>query len=187
MPRELNGPALVRSEGSPGGAVQRRRPQAGTSGSALAQRWLRYRELPKRERRFALAVFLAFPLVELGLRLLGTRRLLGLLERLLPRPVQSLPGSGSELAEAVAASRLIDAVARGHLVPFTCLRRAVLLWWVLRRRGIQCAIRFGVRRRDGSEVHAHAWIESGEVVLEHSEDVESEFVVLSQQGRARSS
>lgn len=43
-------------------------------------------------------------------------------------------------------------------VPSSCLRRSLVLAWLLRRRGFQPRVRFGVRKH-GSTLDAHAWVE----------------------------
>jgi hypothetical protein len=46
------------------------------------------------------------------------------------------------------------------------LRRALVVWWLLRRRGLPAEMCFGVRR-SGGQLEAHAWVTvGGEVVSE---------------------
>ena len=163
MPRELSRMPVAEERRS------RRGSSAGTLERSAGTLWRRYRELRAPERRLALGALFALPLVEIGLRLLGTRRLLGLLETTVPEPSGPLAESSDEHEAARSAARVITAVARRGVFRSTCLRRSVLLWWILRRRRISCAIRFGVRR-EAECIVAHAWVESGSVAFDRGDE-----------------
>jgi hypothetical protein len=60
------------------------------------------------------------------------------------------------------------AAGRGP-VRATCLRRSLLIWWLLRRDGIETALRIGVRCDDGV-LQAHAWVEHDGVPLGEADD-----------------
>jgi Transglutaminase-like superfamily len=49
-----------------------------------------------------------------------------------------------------------------------------VLLWLLNRRGIPARLRIGVRKEEG-ELEAHAWIESGGVVLNDTADVSERY------------
>lgn len=79
-------------------------------------------------------------------------------------------GAGGEPAgpsEAERVRRVVQAVemaARNTWGEPTCLHRSLALWWMLRRRGVECHLRFGVRRREGA-FEAHAWVEHAGAVI----------------------
>jgi hypothetical protein len=80
---------------------------------------------------------------------LGTRRLRG-------------EGSG----EARDTARIVDAIA--DRVPFraVCLKRGVALQWMLRRRGIDAVLHYGIQlKKPGEEIAAHVWVSVGGEVL----------------------
>ncbi|HVS63072.1 MAG TPA: lasso peptide biosynthesis B2 protein [Thermoanaerobaculia bacterium] len=130
----------------------------------MRRRWRAFRELSANDRRFTILATLGLPFVQLGLEGLGAKRLIRWLERTLP-PAGAPLGEEPELvAGARRAESLIGSVARGGLVRVTCLRQAIALWWLLRRRRIACEIKLGVRRAD-DKVLAHAWVESGPIRL----------------------
>ena len=55
-------------------------------------------------------------------------------------------------------ARVVAIAAGRGPVRATCLRRSILLWWLLRRDGIETVLRVGVNREDGA-FNAHAWVE----------------------------
>jgi hypothetical protein len=77
------------------------------------------------------------------------------------------PGQGAGLgstdavrnrAKAERVAYLVGMAARYHVWPTRCLHRALVARWLLRRQGIDVALRIGVRR-DGGVLLAHAWLE----------------------------
>jgi hypothetical protein len=91
--------------------------------------------------------------IELALRLVPFSRLLTLLDRVEP--------SSSALVRRVAHHRLERfAAAAYRLLPLseTCLRKSLVQYALLRRRGATPALRIGIRK-NGPEVAAHAWVE----------------------------
>lgn len=102
-------------------------------------------------------MLLGLPAVHLSLSLVGYMKTRRLLERL---------SSGNLRREATAedldAARQLEhltAIAGQHgLINATCLRQSLLLYWMLRRRGLAPELRLGVRRESG-DLDAHAWVE----------------------------
>jgi hypothetical protein len=82
-----------------------------------------------------------------------------------PFPGEGLPPEPRERAERVA--RMVGIASRHGIVEVTCLHRALVLWWILGRRGIACRLRLGTRHRPGP-FEAHAWIECGGVPIGES-------------------
>lgn len=68
-----------------------------------------------------------------------------------------------------AAARYVDRFLAPLPTPWrlTCLRRAAVLYFLLRRAGILVELCVGVRRGDGQPLRAHAWLlRDGAVFLE---------------------
>jgi hypothetical protein len=69
-----------------------------------------------------------------------------------------------------AVSRLVWLVEQaGRCTPgtATCLRKSLVLSWLLARRGISTTFRIGVARQEGT-LRAHAWLERhGQALVEH--------------------
>jgi hypothetical protein len=104
------------------------------------------------------------PAVGASLRLLGFKRTRDLLERFAPPPAQQELGETSLFENANRIARLVGIAANHGPYRATCLRRSLMLWWLLRRRGIPAELRIGVRK-DGKDLNAHAWVEHRDVPL----------------------
>jgi len=126
------------------------------------------RDLSSAERRWLALCLLAMPAVVFGLGTFGFARMRSWLQRW---PGRRTPGPrGPEDAErARAIARVVGVVAGRGPVHATCLRRALLVSWILRREGIASALRIGVRR-EGDELLAHAWVEHDGVPLGEDDD-----------------
>jgi hypothetical protein len=75
------------------------------------------------------------------------------------------PGGRPSRWPVAPAGRLAQLAAWPYKVlplPSSCLRRSLLLAWLLRRRGFDASVRFGVRRRP-SGIEAHAWVACDEI------------------------
>ena len=108
-----------------------------------------------------------FLLIELALRILPFTRLLSLSKKVFlkrrGKPVLPLILAVPRLAW------LVEVAGRYTPVTATCLKKALVLSWLLARRGIQTEVRIGVARPDGG-LEAHAWLDyHGEVILGHQE------------------
>ena len=117
---------------------------------------------------------LLLPWLEIALKGAGYRRLRAWLARH-PRRVAVFEGSELEaLEEARRTGRLVRLAAEHGPWRATCLRQALLTWWLLRRQGIQSELRIGVQRREG-RLLAHAWVRRGEAVITEGEETEAHF------------
>jgi hypothetical protein len=107
------------------------------------------------------------------LKLMGLRRTRYILSRLSrSRGVYSTE-SGSQVASKVAS--LVDLACRHHRLGSNCLRRSLVLWYLLKLRGIKSDMRFGTRHENG-RFFAHAWVELDEHVLNDAQDISDQFI-----------
>ncbi len=111
--------------------------------------------------------------VALGRRLVSFRRLQALLGHAFPLR----RADEADLSAAPHLARLVDIAARHGLVRATCLDRSLVLWGLLRRRGIDSALQIGARKA-GEQFEAHAWLEYQGAVLNDAADVRERFVTL---------
>jgi transglutaminase superfamily protein len=142
---------------------------------AIARRDVaRFRTLTAADRSTLLLALAAQPLIRSAIKVIGFRRTHAALGRALHRrDVRPLVvGANSEsLRDASQTARLLHALERRGLLDDRCLIRALTLWWLLERKGIASAIRFGVRRCE-RQIDAHAWVECFGVSLDRRHDVE---------------
>jgi transglutaminase superfamily protein len=132
------------------------------------------RALTTAERRLLIVACAATPLVAGGLSVFGFRRWHAVLSRW-PRPrAARFPTERAASARAASVSRVVG-IAAGHgPFPASCLRRSLLLWWLLRRDGIETILRVGVNRESGT-LHAHAWVEYLGRPLNDADDIALRF------------
>jgi Transglutaminase-like superfamily len=138
--------------------------------------WQRFRALNAADRRLIVegAAWLVFVRIGLSvLPFLTLRRVLSRAGAIRPAPGDRSPVPAQRVAWAVTS-------AARHL-PFatTCLIESLAAQAMLRRRGVQCEVRVGVRPRQGRPaLAAHAWVEhDGAVLLGQIDDL-SEYAAL---------
>jgi hypothetical protein len=103
------------------------------------------------------SLVLLLPLVDLSLRLLGFQRTWAWLARWAPRQSSTL----AKAAIGPTPQRIADltrAVGAGSLWPTSCLRQALVVWLLLRRRGLAPELKIGVVHK-APPLQAHAWVE----------------------------
>lgn len=100
---------------------------------------------------------LALAAVSVATRLLPFKRYI----KLGARPLDRAGRVDSDMAP-----RIMDAL--GRRVPFraVCLQRGIALQWMLRRRGVDAVLHYGVRMpSEGNKLTAHVWISVDDDVL----------------------
>ena len=124
-------------------------------------------QLPPNERLILAQALGLFILVELALRILSFQYLLNLSKKIVPRRKDD---SALTLVPSIMRlSWLVEVAGRYAPVKATCLKRALVLSWLLGRRGTKTELRMGVARYDG-KLTAHAWLQcDGHVVFGHHE------------------
>lgn len=129
----------------------------------ISRRFARWRELPTRDRWRLLGLALLLPVISVQLRLFGYVRTLRWLERTSGRATARIANLDQQQA-AEHLVRLAAIAGRHGAITATCLRQALLIYWLLRRSGLTPSLRIGVRRQV-SGIDAHAWVELQGVAL----------------------
>ncbi|MEA3410012.1 MAG: lasso peptide biosynthesis B2 protein [Pseudomonadota bacterium] len=122
----------------------------------------------------------ALPATALALRVAG----FGRTKVLLTRPVASIKpsrGSSEEMSQTRAVVRAVGIAANHGPYRANCLIRALVIRWLLARRGIDAEVKFGASRDAGS-FQAHAWVELQGVPIGESEDVEARYAAFVPRG-----
>lgn len=122
-------------------------------GRALT-RWL---ALPWNERRWLLGLMLGLPIIAAMVRVFGVFRTRRWLERA-SRHAGTRDADSADLLAAERVARLAAIAGRRGAITATCLRQALLVYWILRRRGFAPVLRIGMRSQ-GGQVDGHAWVE----------------------------
>lgn len=146
-------------------------------------RWLRslirkgrnWKRLSKTERSLLLQALVLLPLVSLSLQLWGLQRTKTALA-LLPTQDISLP-SAAEAPLVAKTARMVDNATRYSVLWTNCLKKSLVLWFLLRRQGITSELRLGVRWDEG-EFTGHAWVEYQEMVLSDRQDVRQQYTMF---------
>lgn len=136
--------------------------------------WLRWRQLTVRQRLTLLEAMALMPAAEILLRFFRYHALLAFLEKATPLRARR---TSMNMAQARKMGELANIAAWRGAYKVTCLRRSLVLWWMLRRRGVDSKIRIGVRM-ENDEFASHAWVERGSVVLNDAQDVGIWYTVM---------
>ena len=147
---------------------------SGTGAQGPLTRCLRkFLELSPEDRVLFLKLWSLLPLVAALLRLLDyprTLRLLSAGHRPRPRRVD-LPQDS--MSYALRLGRLARMAGRYVPTNGSCLRQSLLVWWLLRRKGMPAELRIGVRTQEGFA--AHAWVEVDGQPVNDAPDVAERF------------
>src|SRR5437868_6858259 len=115
--------------------------------SSLLEKWDRFRKRPGDERALILRALMLVPITAIALRMMGFRRCKELIEKVSARDAHSRTiesSAGNQMATKIArAVRSVE--LHGPGTP-NCLERSLLLWWLLRRAGVQGELRIGARK-----------------------------------------
>lgn len=85
----------------------------------------------------------------------------------------------SEIAKSLAIemAEVVEVAARRRLISATCLRRSLVLWYLLRKEGIDSNLRFGVQKA-GTKIMGHAWVEIDGSVINDDENIIKKFTPM---------
>lgn len=118
--------------------------------------------LPSQERRLLAQVWLLLLATDLALRLFPFPTILDYCQR------RTMPQGKSSTLLLPPTSRLtwlVEAAGRYCPMGTSCLKEALVLSWLLARRGMPATLRIGVGRQNGAFA-AHAWLEQdGRVIF----------------------
>lgn len=113
-----------------------------------------FRALNKKDRKLFVKIAFITPFLEICLRFLGFNRLLNLLHNRIEGKVFYL----SHTEEVERHKKLVFLFYNNFPFAGRCLARSLTLWFLLKRKGINTDLRFGMRKEDG-KLKAHAWVE----------------------------
>ena len=134
---------------------------------------------PGQRWRFVQALFL-LPITAAALRLLSFRRVAATLASLSSAVAEKARDDEAEtLSQVLTTARVVSLAARHGFFNATCLPKAMILWWLLRRQGIASDLRLGVRK-EVEEVLAHAWVEYRGDPLDDEQNLRQHYLAFEQ-------
>ncbi len=136
----------------------------------MRRKLARFRRLSSEQRQIVLMSLGLLPAVQLSLRVRGFRWTAGLLGAYSSRqPLPVNPDCAQPVVEAV------QLVASRPVVGAKCLGRSLVLWFLLRRRGIDAQLVLGTERPRDGELPAHAWVEVDGIPVNDVADVRERY------------
>lgn len=136
--------------------------------------WLRkFFALSPEDRVLILKLWSLLPLVAASLRLLDYPRTLRLFSRWSPAASPQVVLPQDSMPYALRLGRLARMAGRYVPTNGSCLRQSLLVWWLLRRKGMPAELRIGVRTQEGFA--AHAWVEVDGQPINDAPDVAERF------------
>lgn len=141
----------------------------------MMKRWQKFWRLSGFERGLMLEAAATLLATWLGLRLVGFTRWKSALTwlALSANATTQLRAASKQRADAIA--RMSAAAARNLFFATNCLEKSLVLWWLLRRRGIAAELRIGARK-ELERFEAHAWVELDSRVLNDAGEEHRHFV-----------
>lgn len=133
-----------------------------------------WHSLSKSDRALVIRAMFLLPIVAASLKTLGLRRTQLWLIRTSPGPV--VPQTEQTRANVRRTAQMMAVACRRQPLRSTCLPRSIVLWSLLRRRGIASDIRIGARTNSQGEFQAHAWLEWNGKVLNDVPDVGRQYL-----------
>ena len=138
-------------------------------------RWNSYRKLSRADRQMLLLMSLMLPIIAAAVRCLGFRRAFSIIGRLTKQPdIDTIPQPDVFIARVRKNTRYMKLKGLYH---GNCLSRSLMMWLLLRRKGVCCDLVVGSRFRDG-EFQAHAWVEHNSQALNASRRVRQRYAVF---------
>ena len=132
------------------------------------------RQLSIFEFKVLLLSILLLPILALAIKFKGFKWTQTLLSKHLPKKHGILIPEDEQLKVARSVARMVSVAANYGFYSANCLKKSLLTWWLLRRRGIAIELKIGVNKGAG-DFNAHAWVEYRGNVLIDTTDVGQRF------------
>ncbi len=117
------------------------------------------------------------PLTALGLHLFGLKRTQQFMKYFAPNiPTTSLREE-QKLHDGQIVARMVSVAANHGIYRANCLKKSLVLWWLLKRKGIEAGLHIGVQK-EGELLNAHSWVDINGNVLIDDENTIQDFRTL---------
>jgi len=138
--------------------------------SSIRRKWSRIGSFSASQWRVVFAAVALLPAVQMSLRFRGFKRTAAQLATCSQR--SALP-AGPDTARPIADA--VTLVAGRRLVGAPCLARSLVVWFLLRRRGIDAVLVIGAGATNDGVLPAHAWVEVDDVPVNDLSDVRDRY------------
>lgn len=118
------------------------------------------------------------PLIAISLKAKGYKWTQTFLTKHLPDRSRSTNSEDAQLKDAQQLARIVTIASSKGAYHASCLKKSLLIWWLLARRGTQTELRIGVKNKTG-DFKAHAWVEYQGKVLVDQTDIGEQFSAFS--------
>ena len=137
----------------------------------LSRKYRTLSGLSAAERSLLICAVWLLPLVAIALQVKGLR----FTQDLLLLAFRSRRSNSEPNSEQIWTTvRMVKTAAKYYQPWANCLKKSLVLWILLRDRGIISEIRIGVQR-ESTTFAAHAWVEYQGIVLNDGDDVHQRF------------
>lgn len=138
------------------------------------KRYRQFTALSLSEIQVLFIALILLPLTAFLLKIKGFRRTQIFLNRFISEKTHTSDLNHILLEKAQGIAKLVSIAANHGPYRANCLKKSLVIWWLLGRRGIQTNLKIGVKK-DEESFNAHAWVEFEGVVLNERGDVGSRF------------
>ena len=112
------------------------------------------------------------PLTALWLHLFGLKRTQQFMKYFTPAAPKTSPRKEEELRYGQMVARMVSVAANHGLYRANCLKKSLVLCWLLKRKGIKADLHIGVQKK-GELLDAHSWVEiSGNVLIDDENTIQ---------------
>ena len=139
----------------------------------VRRRFKQLQQLSIFEFKVLLLSILLLPILALTIKFKGLKWTQAVLSNHIADINMSFP-ENKQLKIAQKVARMVSIAANHSFYSANCLKKSLLTWWLLRRRGIAIELKIGVNKNAG-DFNAHAWVECRGHVLIDTTDVGQRF------------
>jgi hypothetical protein len=137
----------------------------------MSARLQRVKALDSAQWRVVATAVVLLPPIQVTLKTRGLKRTAALLAEHSDRPFD-----GNDAAVAASMAEAVALVAGRKVVGALCLGRSLLLWFLLRRRGMDAVLVVGSTSQVDAEWMAHAWVELDGRPVNDAADVGEHYI-----------
>jgi hypothetical protein len=126
---------------------------------------------------FFIAVFF-LPVMAGCIHIWGVKKTKSKIEQHYYKNFTSQNVNNRNIREARQIGRMVCVAARWSIYRANCLKRALLIWTLLLRAGIQSTLVFGAKKENFNNLDAHAWVEINGEPIGESPNVREHYSVF---------